>query len=76
MGVDHRKITEAERAVLINHRKRTGVGGSILLRGATDKPQGLSAGMISGWLTGTTMTALPTHISYVIRRYIAQPDHK
>lgn len=65
---EHREITAEERNTLINHRERTRIGGSVLLRGAVDKPQGLSASMISGWLTGVTKTALPIHINYVICR--------
>lgn len=65
----HRALTDAERAALRAHRKRTGLGAARLLNDAADKPKGLSAAMISGWLTGKTQTADPALIAYVLARY-------
>ncbi|HKX79695.1 MAG TPA: hypothetical protein VJM34_14345 [Novosphingobium sp.] len=71
---DHRPITDAERSALRAHRQRTGIGGSVLLDKAADKPKGLSAAMVGLWLTGKTRTADPSFIAYVLTRYERLPD--
>ena len=71
---DHLPITPAERAALQAELARTGIGGTVLLRSAPDKPAGLSAGMISGWLGGSIKTARPHHLAYVLARYAARTD--
>ncbi|MEJ7926010.1 hypothetical protein WG908_04470 [Sphingobium sp. AN641] len=68
-------IPDKDRAALQAHRNRTGAGGAIVLNGATDKPPGLSLGMIAGWLSGRTRTADPAHIRYVLKRYARLPDN-
>ncbi len=70
---DHREITDIERETLKAHRQRTSVGAIRMMRGATDKPKGLQGYMINGWMSGTTRTALPQHIIYVLARYADYP---
>lgn len=68
---DHRPLTDEERAALKFHRDRTGVGGSVLLRGATDKPDGLAASMITAWMGEKPPRADPEYVRYVLERYAA-----
>jgi hypothetical protein len=56
-------------AELRRYRERTGIGGAILLRNASDKPAGLTPSMISSWLSGVAKTAEPGHVAYVLGRY-------
>jgi hypothetical protein len=58
---------------LRDHRARTGIGGAVLLRSATDKPKALTPAMISGWLSGRSETAIPEHVIYVLTRYRSWP---
>ena len=66
-------ITADEFAQLHHHRKRTGIGGAILLRYAADKPAGLTPGMISAWLSRQAKSADPGFVAYVLARYRAWP---
>lgn len=66
---DHRPLTDEERSLLRHHRKRTGVGGNVLLRDAVDKPQGLTPQMISSWMGDRPPRAQPEHVRYVLVRY-------
>jgi hypothetical protein len=66
-------IAAEDLAELRHHRQRTGIGGAILLRGATDKPTGLTPAMISGWLSGAIQKARPQFVAYVIARYRTWP---
>lgn len=66
-------IGEADLAELRHHRERTGIGGAVLLRTAKDKPEGLTPGMISGWLTGAVGIACPEYVAYALARYRAWP---
>lgn len=68
---DHRALTDEERAALKFHRDRTGVGASVLLRGATDKPDGLVASMITSWMGEKPPRANPEYVRYVLERYAA-----
>lgn len=67
------EITADEFAELHHHRQRTGIGGAILLRGASDKPEGLTPGMVSGWLNRHATRAAPGFVAYVLARYRAWP---
>lgn len=49
-------------------RERTGQVGT-LLKGRNDIPKGLSANMISAWLSRASKSAYPKHIDYVLERY-------
>lgn len=69
-------IADEDLEALRHHRQRTGIGGEVLLRGATDKPSGLSGPMISSWLGGSVQNAVPEHVRYVLARYAARPDKK
>ena len=49
---------------------RTGVGVAKLLRGTkNNRPRGLSANVIHGWLSGATTSANPEHIKWVFDAY-------
>lgn len=71
---DHAPIRISDLALLRAHRERTKVGGAVLLRGAIDKPDGLTPAMISLWLSGKTLTAKPEHIEYVLAGYATLPS--
>lgn len=68
-----REIEKSDLAELRHHRERTGIGGAILLKTATDKPAGLTPSMISSWITGVAKTANPELVAYVLARYRAWP---
>ncbi len=61
-------LTPEIRQKLRAHIERTGVGPQALLRGAGDKPQGLSSSVISKWLAGGK-TARRDHLAYVMHRW-------
>lgn len=67
------EITADEFAELHHHRQRTGIGGAVLLRDASDKPAGLTPGMISAWLSRQATRAAPGLVAYVLARYRAWP---
>lgn len=67
------EITADEFGELHHHRQRTGIGGAILLRNASDKPAGLTPGMISAWLSRQATRAAPGFVAYVLARYRAWP---
>lgn len=67
------EIAPDDLAELRHHRERTGIGGGILLRNASDKPAGLTPTMISNWLSGTVNKAVPELVAYVLARYRAWP---
>ena len=69
---DHRPLTDEERSALRFQRERTGIGGAVLLRGATDKPEGLTASMISAWMGDKPPRANPAYVRYVLERYSAR----
>lgn len=71
---DHRALTDEERAALKFHRDRTGIGASVLLRGAADKPDGLAASMITSWMGEKPPRANPEYVRYVLERYEAVSD--
>lgn len=64
-------ISEDDLTELRRLREATGVGGAVLLNGANDKPAGLTAAIINGWVTGAIRTARPDFVSYVLARYRA-----
>lgn len=70
---DHRPLTDEECSLLKHHRNRTGVGGSVLLRDASDKPQGLTPQMISSWMSEKPPRANPDHVRYVLDSYARRP---
>ncbi|AZI37880.1 hypothetical protein NT2_13_00790 [Caenibius tardaugens NBRC 16725] len=72
-GESHDKIDEIELAELQHHRKRTGIGPTMLLRRAADKPAMLTPPMVSQWLNGVTERADPKLVAYVLARYRAWP---
>ena len=63
-------------AQLRDHAERTGIGAMRLLRGAKDRPAGLTASMIGQWLRGATQMAAPAHVTYVIARWATLPSNK
>lgn len=60
-------ITDEIRQELNHLRKKTGVSTSRLLRGHTDKPKGLNAGIVNSWLAGKSTTAEKSYLEFVLR---------
>ena len=71
---DHLPIPDDQREALRGHRARTGIGGAVLLRNATDIPPGLTPAVISQWLSGRILTAIPSHLAWTMERYARAPD--
>lgn len=71
LGVEKVPIADNTLATLQAERDRTGLGGTALLAERTDKPTGLTAFIISGWLAGQTKSAFPAHLDYVLTLYAA-----
>ena len=63
-------------AELREHAERTGVGAMRLLRGASDKPSGLTATVIGRWLNGKAESAVPSHVEYALERWAALPTNR
>ncbi len=57
------------RALLQSHKRRTGIGEVALLRGAADKPDGLTSDTIAKWMRGDSATGRKDHVEYVLRRW-------
>ncbi len=54
---------------------RTGIGTMALLHDTkNDRPQGLTAGIIDGWLKGLSKSARQDHLNYVLEKYKSLPD--
>ncbi len=58
---------------LQKHRKRTNIGAISLLKGR-ELPDGLSAGIVSSWLSGRAKSASPSLLSYVLELWRSLPD--
>lgn len=71
---DHHIISDEVYQELHRQKTRTGLSGARMLAGASDIPVGLTSAMVMNWLTGTTRSALPEHVAYVLARYSALPD--
>jgi len=69
----HAKIDPDMLAELRHHRERTGIGASILLRRAADKPAALTPTMVSNWINGVVENADPDLVAYVLAFYRAWP---
>lgn len=59
---------------MLYHKNRTGVGGTVLLKTASNIPEGLSANMINSWVSGYVKTAEVRHVVYVIDLWRLIPD--
>lgn len=59
---------------LMHHRDRTGIFQRKFVDTAPDLPAGLSYSMIASWFAGTTKTAKPEHLEWVLQRYRSLPD--
>lgn len=70
------KLTPEIRNKLIYEHKRTGIGGSALLRGQRGKhPDGLHSHTIDGWRNGKIQSAKSHYLEWVLDRYENyQPD--
>lgn len=55
---------------------RSGIGVMRLLRGAQDRPDGLTVQIIDSWLHGRVRSASPDHVTYVINRWAALPTNR
>ncbi len=64
------RLTSEIRAILRAHAERTRTGAHGVLSGASDKPAGLTIGVVQGWL-GDTAQARKDHLDYVLERYQA-----
>jgi len=49
--------------------KRTGIGSIVLLRGARDKPEGLTPARIESWIRGSAKVARKDQLDYVLARW-------
>ncbi len=65
-----------DRALLLQHKKRTGLGAVRLLKKQQDIPMGLSPYMVSGWLAGNTKTAIERYYNYVLTLYKSLPEKR
>lgn len=67
----HVPVTDDVRQDLHRLHNASGIGPQALLRGATDKPDGLNASMILRWMNGKRKktTAPITHLIYVLERW-------
>lgn len=59
------------RAQIAAEHSRTGLAGARLLKGARDKPEGLTAGVINNWLSGAAQSARSDHLEYVLQLWRA-----
>lgn len=64
-------VTEEHRNALKAEAARTGLGQTDLLRIAGNVPDGLTAGMISQWVSGNVATARKDHLEWVLTRWRA-----
>jgi len=62
------ELRTADIAALRGHTARTGKGPYAILRGARNKPDGLTAAIITAWLNGR-VTARKDHLDYVLALY-------
>lgn len=53
---------------------RTGTGVMRLLRGAKEKPRGLTSNIVQTWLNGSVASASPLHVAFVLQRWSELPD--
>ncbi|MGR9088245.1 MAG: hypothetical protein ACU841_14400, partial [Gammaproteobacteria bacterium] len=71
------KITHEMLELLRAETDRTGVGGSVLLNNAKDKPEGLTPSVIAAWKSeGKTRAAILEQWDWVIEAYSNLPDAK
>lgn len=61
-------LTPEMLATLRDHIERTGKGPVAILRGAKDKPDGLTGAIVRAWLKGQA-TARNDHVKYILSRY-------
>jgi hypothetical protein len=72
---DHRPLTKTEIEQLKQQRERTGVGATALLRlFAAQKPDKLSANIISGWINGSIQKASKSRLVWVTKKWASLPD--
>lgn len=62
-------VTPEARAELCRLQTETRIGTSVLLRGATDKPAGLTGAKVKQWMDGAVKTSPPGHLEYVLKRW-------
>ena len=63
-------LTPEIRDKLIYEYKRTGLGGSAIMRGQRGKyPDGLRSDMIDAWRNGTIKSARKSHLEWLLGRY-------
>lgn len=68
-------LSDGQRAELVSHAERTGVGAMQLLRGMRDKPAGLTAPVVGNWLNGKAQTAVPAHVDYMLAKWSTLPSN-
>lgn len=69
------EITGELRKTLLQHRERTGVGSSQLLRGKRrEAPNKLTSSFIDNWMRGQSKSAKKEYWDYVLSLYEALPD--
>lgn len=71
---EHRPIKTTDIKAIRAHRTRTGITFDQLLRDDPDRPPGLSANMMTRWVSAAGGSADPAFVAYVKGRYSALPD--
>lgn len=75
LNIEKIEITCELVAALEEEQARTGKGVQAILRGTRNsRPEGISVGMVNGWLKGTTKTAEVEHIKYIKTLWASFPD--
>lgn len=68
-------IQEKDRHTMRHHRERTGMSATMLLRHfESEKPEKLSANMISSWINGPSKYASKLRLLWVIEKWCKLPD--
>ncbi len=57
-------------------RRSSGLGPQALLRGANDRPDGLTSPTIASWLTGSTQRVPSAYLTYVLERWRNAPKRQ
>lgn len=68
------RITNERLSELKEHRARTGIGSTRLLKLGEAPPDGLTPAMVTQWLRGNAGTARQDHLTYVLTLWRSLPD--
>lgn len=69
------KINRQTKALIEQEISRTGLGPQAILRGTrTNRPDGMSFGIIQAWRSGQIKTAREDHLEYLLERWRSMPN--